>query len=72
MKTLRALRRAIDAAGSQAALADRIGVAQQTISVWVRRSKRVPAEHVQRVARATGVPPEALRPDLYPRAGRGA
>lgn len=65
MKTLEALRRAIDAAGSQAALARKIGVAQQTVSAWLTIKGRVPAERVQAVARATGVAPEALRPDLY-------
>lgn len=58
----RALQIAIDVAGSSISLARLIGVTPQAISQWTR----VPAERVLQVENATGVPREALRPDIYP------
>lgn len=55
------LGRAIDVAGGMRALARAIGVTQPAISNW----KRVPASRVAQVERATGVPRDVLRPDLY-------
>jgi DNA-binding transcriptional regulator YdaS (Cro superfamily) len=55
---------AISAAGSQAALATKVGVKQQTISYWVKKGQ-VPAEMALAVERATGVPRHVLRPDLF-------
>lgn len=57
-----ALDKAISSLGSAKALAERIGITGQAISQW----KRVPAERVLDVERATGVSREELRPDLYP------
>lgn len=53
--------------GSQAALADIVGVSQQAVSVWCLKAKPIPAEHVLKVEAATGIPKEDLRPDIYPR-----
>ncbi len=64
-----ALRRACELAGSQAALADRIGTTQSQVWYWLTRSKRgVPAEFVLPIERETGVSRSELRPDLWPSA----
>jgi DNA-binding transcriptional regulator YdaS (Cro superfamily) len=47
--------------GKQKALADELGLFPSTVSQW----KSVPAEHVRKVARFTGIAPELLRPDLF-------
>ncbi len=62
----RALRLAIKKAGTQEALAEKIGVNQQRISWWVTREKPVPGEYVLPIEDATGVPRGELREDLYP------
>lgn len=61
-----AIHEAVQAAGSQAELARRLGVRQQSVQEWVRR-ERIPAERVLSVESATGIPRHRLRPDLYPR-----
>ena len=58
---MRALNRAIDAAGGVAQLARKIGIAQPSVSNW----SRVPAQRVIAVEAATGVSRKQLRPDLY-------
>ena len=60
-----ALHRAIELAGSAAALARRIGITPQAIYQW----DRVPAERVLAIEAATGAAVSRcdLRPDLYPR-----
>jgi DNA-binding transcriptional regulator YdaS (Cro superfamily) len=60
------LRAAIAAAGSETRLAARIGVSQQAVSLW----QRIPAERIVDVERATKVPREKLRPDLFRRPSR--
>jgi DNA-binding transcriptional regulator YdaS (Cro superfamily) len=55
------LRLAIAAAGSERKLGGRIGVSGQAVNQW----RRVPAELVVRVEKATGIQREVLRPDLY-------
>lgn len=62
------LERAIDVAGSQAALARRIGKKQAHVWNWLHRDRRVPAESVLDIERETGVSRSELRPDLYPEA----
>lgn len=60
------LQRAIESAGSQAALSDKIGASQQLISYWLTKSaKGVPAEYVLPIETATGVSRHELRPDIY-------
>ena len=44
-----------------------LGVSQPTISNWMCRSKRMPAEHVLTAERIYGVSRHDLRPDIYPR-----
>lgn len=53
--------------GAVSELARAVGVTHGAISQWV--SSRVPADRVVAVERATGIPREALRPDLYQRTG---
>lgn len=66
MRNKSPLQRAIDNAGSQSALAEKIGVSQAHISYWLTKSKRgVPAEYVRKVAEASGVSAHELRPDLF-------
>jgi DNA-binding transcriptional regulator YdaS (Cro superfamily) len=55
------LRAAVKAAGSQRALAHMIGVTHAAVAQW----DRAPAKRVVDIERATGIPRERLRPDLY-------
>lgn len=61
------LRRAVQAVGSQTKFAELLEVSQQAVSLWIRRNKVLPAEHVRTVSAATGISVHDLRPDLYPR-----
>lgn len=65
MKPNIALAKAIEAVGSQRALADAVGVSTQAVTKWRRQ---VPAERVIAIELATGgaVTRYQLRPDLYP------
>ncbi|MBZ9985700.1 helix-turn-helix domain-containing protein [Mesorhizobium sp. BH1-1-5] len=47
--------------GRRQALAAALGCSPSTISMW----RRVPAERIGDVSRATGIPPEQLRPDIF-------
>lgn len=60
-----ALNDAIDAAGSQLALADLIGIAAPSLTGWIMRGY-VPAGRVLGVERHTGISRHRLRPDIYP------
>lgn len=62
------LEKAINLANGQSELARKCGISQQKISYWLRKAKRVPAEHVISIERATGgrVTRHELRPDIYP------
>ena len=62
------LSRAVEILGSQSALARACGKAQGHVWWWLNRSKRVPAEQVLVIERATKgrVTRHELRPDLYP------
>ena len=55
------LSEAIRAAGGITELARRVGIAQPSVSNWLR----VPSERVRAVESATGIRREILRPDLY-------
>ena len=57
------LLRAIEAGGGISALARKLGISQAALSKW----RRVPAHQIIAVEKATGVPREELRPDLYRR-----
>ncbi|WP_084445306.1 transcriptional regulator [Sphingomonas sp. TDK1] len=60
------LERAVAIAGSQSALARVCGISQAAVWKWLANGKHLPAEHVLRVEKATGVPRSLLRPDIYP------
>jgi DNA-binding transcriptional regulator YdaS (Cro superfamily) len=47
-----------------------LGVDKATVTRWAQ--KRVPAERVVEIERLTGIPRNALRPDLYPAEGAAA
>lgn len=55
------LQSAIDAAGSVAELARRIGTSRQNVSKW----RRVPPGRCVQVSKATGVSRKKLRADIY-------
>lgn len=56
------LRRAIEAVGGLAALADPLGITVQAVSQW----DEVPPRRVLAVEKISGVSRHELRPDLYP------
>lgn len=62
-----ALLKAVENAGSMAALARETGVSTTAVWKWVQSAKRVSPEYVLRVEAATGVSRHDLRPDIYPR-----
>jgi DNA-binding transcriptional regulator YdaS (Cro superfamily) len=64
-----ALERAVELAGGQKPLADRIGTTQSQVWYWLNQAKRgVPGEYVIPIEAATNgrVTRHELRPDLYP------
>jgi DNA-binding transcriptional regulator YdaS (Cro superfamily) len=52
---------AIEQAGGAAKLSREVGLTLQAVCAW----KRIPPKHVRTVARITGIPPSALRPDIF-------
>jgi len=60
------LKTAVLKSGSQSAFARLCGVSQTAVWKWLQSAKRLPAEHVLKVERATGVSKHLLRPDIYP------
>ncbi len=60
-----ALKKAVEIAGGQTALAELIGSTQGHVSKWLERNY-VPPEFVLTIERATGVSRHELRPDIYP------
>ena len=54
MTDIPGIKQAIAAIGSQAALADALGVTQQNVSAWLRTGF-VPVKHIRAVEQATGV-----------------
>jgi DNA-binding transcriptional regulator YdaS (Cro superfamily) len=63
---MKALKRAIEAAGGVSALAAAINASPQTVINW-RNRKRVPPERCADIERATGgaVTRHELRPDIF-------
>ena len=55
------LNKAIEKAGGLRALARILNIRHQSIMQW----DKIPARHIVPIERATGVPREELRPDLY-------
>ncbi|PTQ89816.1 transcriptional regulator [Agitococcus lubricus] len=66
MTNLESLQKAIDIAGGQHALAKICQTSQPRIWNWMNRDKKVPAEFVLTIEKATGVSRHELRSDLYP------
>lgn len=64
---MNALQRAIEVAGGQTALAKKIKTSQGHVWAWLNRDKKVPAEYVLPIERATGISRHELRPDIYPK-----
>jgi len=65
---IKPLKKAIKIAGGQNALARALAIRQGTISWWLCRSKKVPAEYVLSIEKAVNgaVTRHELRPDIYP------
>lgn len=65
---MEALKRAVEIAGGQTALAKALGVQQAHVWNWLNRDKVLPGEYAIPIERATGgqVTRQELRPDLYP------
>ena len=55
------LQKAIDAAGTRTALAEKLGITLGAISQW----DRIPILRVPQVEEVTGVPRHELRPDFF-------
>lgn len=66
MSPYEALMAAVEAAGSQSALARIAKVSSTAVWKWVQSSKRVPAQFVLLIEASTGVSRHSLRPDIYP------
>lgn len=62
---LKPLKQAVKEAGSQAALAERIGCSQQAISDLITGQRGISAEFAVKVSAATGIPLMRLRPDIF-------
>lgn len=61
-----ALTHAVELAGGQKPLAEKIGTTQSQVWYWLNRSKKgVPAEFAERVEAATGISRHELRPDVF-------
>lgn len=54
--------RAVEIAGGPTALARRLHITPQAVSLW----GRVPIERVNAVSEITGIPAHDLRPDIFP------
>jgi len=67
------LERAIKILGDQSKLARKIGVKPQHVWHWQNKAKRIPAEYVLSIEKATDgqVTRSELRPDIYPRESKG-
>jgi DNA-binding transcriptional regulator YdaS (Cro superfamily) len=50
--------------GIAAKIARDLNISKAAVSLWLKR--RIPAERVLDVEKATGIPRHDLRPDLYP------
>jgi DNA-binding transcriptional regulator YdaS (Cro superfamily) len=64
MHEITPLDKAIQALGSQQALADALGIKSPSITGW-RQSGRIPVERCAAIEAATGVRRDELRPDVF-------
>jgi len=60
-----AISKAVQVAGGQSALADKLGISTQAVHK-MHKTGRVPAERVLEIEKITGVSRHDLRPDIYP------
>jgi DNA-binding transcriptional regulator YdaS (Cro superfamily) len=58
------LKKAVEAAGGQTAVAKKIGCTSQAVSKWCNTGE-VPVKRLVAFERATGVPRQDLYPDLF-------
>lgn len=65
---LDALKKAINIAGGNAELSEKIGLARTSsnVNVMVNRDKKASAKYVAKISEVTGVPCYELRPDIFP------
>lgn len=63
--TQKAVELAVETVGSQRELAERIGVARQTVGRWLRGAHPPRVDHAQKLHDETGVPLAALRPEVW-------
>ena len=63
---MKGIEKAVLKVGGQTELARRIGVSQARVWNWINRDRDVPAEMVLRIEKASGVPRQRIRPDIYP------
>ena len=61
----------LEITGTQAALAERIGVNRQTVHWWFLKGV-IPVDRVLSIEHATGVDRARLRPDLFDRGDKAA
>jgi DNA-binding transcriptional regulator YdaS (Cro superfamily) len=61
------LKLAIEAAGGMGQLGRKLGISAQAVQQW----RRIPTHQIIAVEKATGIPREELRPDLYRKNSRG-
>ena len=57
---------AVEAVGGWRSLGRKLGMNYQTIQSW----KQIPAKHIVEIEKATGIPREKLRPELYRRSSK--
>jgi len=62
----KALKQAVNIAGSSKSLGEAIGVTAERVRMWLHRDN-LPAEYVLAIERITGVSRHELRPDIYPK-----
>ena len=65
---LDALKKAINIAGGNAELSEKIGLERtaSNVNVMVNRDKKASVKYVAKISEVTGVPCYELRPDIFP------
>jgi len=65
---LTALQKAIDIAGGQSKLSEKIGLKPNAsnVGVMISRDKKASAKYVAKISKVTGIPCYELRPDIFP------
>ena len=68
MAQRKALKEAVELAGSKSKLARMLKITPQAVDQW----NEIPVAHVLKIERALGIPRERQRPDFYPPAREAA